>query len=1116
MKKSCTDYYCTSQSQSRFSGGYAKLGKKMLLTAVMFLFTLFSFAQDKIVVSGKVSDAKGLPIPGVTVRVQGTKTGGTTTDFDGKYTLSNVDSNTTLEFTYMGMETAFAKVADRKVINTTMHETASALNEVVVVGFGTQKKANLTGAVSQVKMDEVLGDRPVTTVGSALQGAIPGLNITNSATPGVAASFNVRGVATINTNGNNALVLIDNAEGDINMLNPEDVESVTVLKDAASSAIYGARAAFGVVLVTTKKTKKNQKPVFSYNNNFAYTTPINQVEQAPIADIVHTLGNWSNTPTVGGPTKQNLFLWEKYIRDYNADPINFLTNNPGTFQAEGRFMPASDPTSYYYLKDTNIQNGIFDNHGLQQTHNFTASGGSEAITYRMSLGTVYNDGPLITDKDKYERYNLGSYVGADLAKWFNTSLDFKYNTSNRSLVSLGPIYRQLPNFTPVDTDVPKSTDLNGPRYIFSAPQNYIKYGNPDNYVRKETRIFSRSVLTPFKGFEGIVEYTMDDIFNDTKKFTKSTDYIETNMVVSPSSSFTDEKVPVYFNNKSNSQYRSLNAYASYNFTSPSGDHRFKIMQGFSQERNYYEALNVNRKEVINADLPSISTAAGETIADDAFIDKTIRSAFYRANYNYKDKYLLEANGRYDGSSKFPKLTRFGFFPSFSGGWQVAKEDFMGWSKDWLDEFKLRASWGQIGNQNIMLYNTTTKQWEEVVYGYSPKMDSSRAPWIVGTTQPTTLGMPPLVRQDYGWEVVATTDFGADFSMFNRRLNMTGDYYIRKTSGMLAPGMDYPAVVGASAPLQNTADMENKGWEATVSWRDKIGKVGYYVGFNLYDSQSVITKYNSNNAGLLSINESGNNTTYYVGQKIGEIWGYRNDGYYTVEDFKDTTTWALKDGVTSLAGFSPRPGDVKYKNLSDNGSAPNANQIDSPSGSITTSKPGDREVIGNNAARYSYGINGGVNYAGFDFSFIMNGVGQRDAWVSDMLHFPLLDRNFSTVYSHELDYWQPIDAANGNWQPVNPNPAYPRLYNENNNVGSNTRIQDRYLVNAAYLRLKNITLGYTLPSQAVKKIGFKTVKFFCSVENPYTWSHLEKGRDPESLGWGYPFYKTTSFGLNMAF
>ncbi|OOG63210.1 hypothetical protein B0E44_17680 [Flavobacterium sp. A45] len=1052
----------------------------MFLTAIMFLFTLLSFAQDKIVVSGKVSDAMGLPIPGVTVHVQGAK-GEAITDLDGKYTLKDVDSNATLEFTYLGMETTFAKVADRKVINTTMKETESALHEVVVVGFGTQKKANLTGSVTQIKMDEVLGDRPVTTVAAALQGAVPGLTITNPATPGAAATFNIRGTTSIN--GGGPLVLIDNAVGDINALNPEDVESVSVLKDAASTAIYGAKAAFGVILVTTKKGKKNTKTTFNYNNNFAFTEPINQVEQASVPDILQTYANWSSTATTAGPEGQDYNKWVGYAKDFEVNPQNY--------PEDGRYLAPDG--KYYFLKDNDPQNAIFEDHGYQNTHNFSANGGSEKITYRMSLGTVWNDGPLITDKDKYQRINIGSYVSADLAKWLNTSLDFKYNTSEKSLVGYGNIYTPRQRYYPVGTMMSKiAGDSN--LYPVNTPENFILYGEPTVNIRKNTRFFSRTVMTPFKGFEGVIEYGQDDYVRDDKTFTRSTNMVEINRNMSPSVA-----TPTYSNTKGNNSLTNFNAFASYSFTSPSGDHRFKILQGFSQDRSYTEDLNVNRKEIINADLPSISGSVGEILADDSFVDFTSRSSFYRVTYDYKDKYLLETNGRYDGSSKFPKETRFGYFPSVSAGWQVANENFMDWSNNWLNEFKFRGSWGRIGNQNI------------AAYGYSPKMDASRAPWIVGTTQPATLGMPPLVREDFTWETVETSEVGLDLAMFNRRLNISGSYYIRETSGMLAPGMEFPAVVGAAAPLQNAADLENKGWEAAVSWRDKIGSVRYYIGVNAYDSQAEITKYN-NASRLLTIDGSGNNTSYYVGQKLGEIWGYKNDGFYTVEDFKDTTTWTLNDGVTSIRSTGVRPGDVKFKNLADNGTSI-PNQIDA--GVNTVDDPGDREIIGNSTARYSYGINGGVSYAGFDFSFIMNGVGKRDAWVADELAFPMAN-NTATVYSHQLDYWQPIDAANGNWQPINPNAKYPRIYNDNNNRGSNIRVQDKYLVDASYLRLRNVTLGYNLPSQLVNKVGFTSIKLFSSIENPYTWSHLEKGRDPESLGWGYPYYTTTSFGLNMTF
>jgi len=1027
------------------------------------------------VITGLVQDAKEYSLPGVSVVVKGT-TIGIITDADGKFVLSVPVNATTLVFSFIGMKTQEVAIGSNSNLKVTLAEETVAIEEVVAVGYGTQKKTNLTGSVSQVKMEDLLGDRPLITVAAALQGSVPGLTIANPPTPGATATFNIRGTTSIN--GGGPLVLIDNAEGDINLINPEDIESISVLKDAASTAIYGARAAFGVILVSTKKAKKNTKPVFNYNDNFAFTKPINQVDQASVTDILQTYANWSPTPTTAGPEGQNYVKWVQYAKDFLV--------NPASYPADGRYL-SPDDSKYYFLKDNDPQNAIFDNYGFQQTHNLSATGGSEKITYRISAGHVSNDGPLITSKDSYKRLNIGSYVNADLTSWLSTSIDVKYNTSEKTVVSYGSIYTPRQRYYPVGSMASK---IDGNTYPTNTPENYLLYGNPDKNSTKEARLFSRTVLTPFKGFEGIIEYTMDDFTTDAKSFTKSTTMVEINRNSSPSVS-----VPIYSNTKGNRSYSSLNAYASYSFDTEDKLHHFKVLGGFSQESSYAESLNSNRKEIINADLPSISGAAGEILSDDSFSDVTIRSGFFRANYNFRDKYLFEANGRYDGSSKFPTENRFGFFPSASLGWQVGREDFMKFSKSWLNEFKLRASWGQIGNQNI------------AAYGYSPKMDPTRAEWIVGTTKPATIGMPPLVRQDYTWEVVETQDLGADFAFLNNRLQATTDFYIRKTTGMLSPGMEYPAVVGTGAPLQNAADLENRGWEFSASWKDKIGKVGYNVGFNLYDSQTEITNYN-NASKLLG-------TGYYIGQNIGEIWGYRNDGFYTIDDFKDgwqTNTWALKDGITSIKGVSVRPGDVKYKNLADKGNSV-ANQIDN--GMNTVADPGDMEVIGNTTPRYSYGINGAVNYEGFNFSFVLNGVGKRDYYTSDDLAFPMAS-NTSTVYKHQLDYWQPVDAAAGNYAPVNANAKYPRIYNGNNNISSNTRIQDKYLINASYLRLKNVTLSYNLPAQLVKRVGLSSVKLFTSLENPLTFSHLDAGRDPESLGWGYPYYSTTSFGLNVTF
>jgi hypothetical protein len=381
------------------------------------------------------------------------------------------------------------------------------------------------------------------------------------------------------------------------------------------------------------------------------------------------------------------------------------------------------------------------------------------------------------------------------------------------------------------------------------------------------------------------------------------------------------------------------------------------------------------------------------------------------------------------------------------------------------------------------------------------MASYLASWIQSSVQPTTLYAPGLVSSNFTWENVQTLDFGLDLNMFNHRLQSSFDWYQRDTKDMLAPGMELPSVVGAAAPLQNVANLGTKGWELNVSWHDKIGSVGYNVGFNLYDSRSHVTKYN-NVSGLLS--------SYYEGQEIGEIWGYVSDGYYTAADFSSTTTWKLNTGVTTIQGYNVKPGDVKFQNLNDGTNS--TNQIDA--GSSTLSDPGDRKIIGNSTPHYQFGINGGVNWKGLSLNIFLQGVGKRDFWTSDDRRWPFNSNEFGTIFSDQLDYWKPTDVATGNYTPVNPNPQFFRIYNQMENGGSNKRVQTKYLLNASYIRLKNISLSYNVPAKLVQKIGFASVKLFSSIENPFTWTKLPNGYDPERLSWGYPFYRTSSFGLNI--
>ncbi len=1037
--------------------------------------TVAQGAQQARKVTGKVSDQTGTSLPGVSVVVKGT-TIGSITGADGTFSLQIPADAKSLTFMFVGLKSQEVDITGKNSINITMAEETFGVDEVVVVGYGSQKKVNMTGAVSQVKMNEVLGDRPVISTASALQGTIPGLVVTGGASPGQSKTFNIRGTTSLN--GGSPLVLIDNVPGDLDMINPEDIESVSVLKDAASSAIYGARAAYGVILVTTKKGVKNEKFQLNYNNNFGFENSINRPKQASALDF---LRGYKDAGFLSGNyfAGQNVDKWIQYLTDYQKDPTQFVTTGDGIY-----IPTVGNPTNTrYYLNEKDLYGNMLDNYGFMQSHNVSISGGTANLSYRLSLG--YNDeqGPLLTNKDNYTRITTDAYISADVTKWLNQSVDVRFANSDKSIpydVSGGLYGMRLCMLTPEG----EMAASNGKILPVNTPKNMLMKSAAATTLNKNPRILSKTTIKPFKGLEAVLEYTFNNQSSDYKQYNAPYEYTSIQL----DDSFTANNVSQYWDTKSSTDYNAINAYATYTLDL-NRDHHIKAMAGYNQEKSRYEELAANRKYMINNDLPSFSSATGETKVTDAYSEYSVRGGFYRLNYDYKGKYLFEANGRYDGSSKFPTNSRFGFFPSFSLGWNVANENFMKWSAKYLNVLKLRGSWGQIGNQAIS------------PYAYMPSMASYLANWIQNSVQPTTLYAPGLVSSNFTWEAVQTLDFGLDLNMLNNRLQTTFDWYQRDTKNMLAPGMELPAVVGAAAPLQNVANLGTKGWELNASWHDKIGSVGYSIGFNVYDSRSHVTKY-ANVSGLLN--------SYYEGQEIGEIWGYVSDGFYAVEDFSSTTTWKLNTGVPTIQGYNVKPGDVKFKNLNDGTNS--TNQIDA--GSNTLADPGDRKVIGNSTPRYQFGINGGLNWKGLSLNIFLQGVGKRDFWTSDDRRWPFNSNEFGTLFADQLDYWKPTDPSTGNYQPVNKNPEYFRIYNQMENSGSNRRVQSKYLLDASYIRLKNISLSYNLPVKLVQKIGFSGVKVFSSIENPFTWTKLPNGYDPERLSWGYPFYRTSSFGVNI--
>lgn len=1037
-----------------------------------------SYQQKTKVVEGTVKDSKGEPIIGAIVYDPASRNG-TVTDINGHYRLECAPG-TKLRVSYVGF--ASKEIVAGRDDSVSLSEEDNTLNDVVVVGYGSQKKANLTGSVTTVKMEDVLGDRPLTKASDALLGVAPGLLASsNGNAPGQSRSFQMRGAYSIGSNSTIApLVLIDNVEGSMDMLNPEDIESVTVLKDAASAAVYGARAAGGVILITTKHPQSNTAFRLNYNNNIAFSNAINLPEQVDLDTYLQAYSEAAGDQfwTLGSPSVKR---WRELLAQYRQDPSSLQIYGDGMYKD-------SDGAVYFLHEHDQVKKMLETS--FQQTHNISASGGTKNIRYRLSAGYTFTDGVLVTNKDEYVRKNINGFISADVTRWLTQEATFSYARNKNTLPSsaLGAIYStRLPSFYP-DGTMPAEIEEKSAGVPFFTSYNQIQWSNPSRTTNSNPRIFLKSIIKPIRNLEIDLEYTYDRKDYDYSWYTGSQQFttVQGGVDTTPTLDYLTKL-------KSVTSYNAFNAYATYRLDLLKS-HHFKFMAGFNQESSSYDDISASSYGQAVIEVPSLGGGTSKLVANDSYSDYAVRGGFFRVNYNYASRYLLEVNGRYDGSSKFPKHHRYGFFPSVSAGWNVAEESFMKPTRQWLDGLKLRGSYGMIGNQNIS------------PYAFVPTMSISNkySGWLVDgqyTTAVTTL--PSLVSSDFTWEKVHTLDFGLDLVAFNNRLTLTFDWYQRNTNGMLAPGVQLPAVIGAKAPYENTADMRTRGWELSAGWRDKIGKVSYNVNFNLSDYKSTITKYDSNESKLLS--------SYYEGEQLGEIWGYLADGFYTVDDFVDTKSWKLKDGISKPDGVNPRPGDIKFKNLMDDDHGTNL----ITSGDNTLANPGDRVRIGNSLPRYLFGITLGASYEGFSFSMFMQGTGKRDAWIANTLTIPMYsDYKFIPLYKGLEDYWRPVDEANGDYTCANPGAKFARIYGDYANMGSNYRVSDRFLSNAAYLRIKNITLSYAFPRKLVESLSLYQLKLFLSIENLATFTSLPNGIDPETLSWNYPSRRTFSFGVNV--
>lgn len=1030
-----------------------------------------SASQTNGTCTGTVTDSTGEPMVGASVFVIGSNKG-TSTDIDGNFSLAGVKSGATLRISSVGYKTVNVKW-EGQPLSVVLEDEGNQLDEVVVVGYGVQKKVNLTGAVASVNGD-VLQDRPITNIGQGLQGKIGNLNITPSSggAPGSTSSFNVRGTTSLN--GGGPLVLVDNVQMDPNLVNPNDIESVTVLKDAASAAIYGARAAYGVILITTKKGRANEKPTISVGLSGYWANAAMDFHKVNSLDYINMIDEANQNDGNGNYITA---IQRQHVEDYYY----------GRRDSNGNLWPVYiDPTSgdyemgkYSYCGNTDWWDALYKT-SFNQMYNMSISGGTDKTTYYASLAMVDQGTNRVGADEKYQRYNASLNLDSQIASWLKVGMKMSnaYQTethptgSGNSGVSqmTGMFKGDLSPIMPVKHPDGNYAGQGG----FTNPIAVAALGGNSRYKSNDLWISGLAQITPMKGLFIQADYTWN-VYSYNAKIHQQK-FMEYGIDGREIDYYPWTSRPTYNQqNNSNDYYQAFNAFAQYEWNL-GGSHHFRIMTGYNQEKKVNGSFSGYRPNILTDDSYMLQYATGDPSVSSSATQWSINSWFGRINYDFEGKYLLELVARYDGSSKFPKgrKNRYGFFPSGSLGWRISEESFWEGMRGWWNNMKIRASYGRLGNQAVS---------SNFPYLASYPV-SSKVGMILGGTRPVGIGTPGLVSATLTWEKVDQLDLGFDAAFLGNRLTAEFDWYQRDTKGMLTSGEPLPAVLGTSVPNENAADLRTTGWEISLGWNDRISSIGlnYYARATVADYQAKITKFD-NPQGLLS--------QYYVGRKIGEIWGYESNGLFQTQEEIDNAP-----SQAAIWGGKWEPGMVRYEDLNGDGVVDYGNN--------TLDDHGDRRIIGNSTPRYTFGITVGAEWKGFDFDMFWQGTGKRDYWTSSEQFFP-----FSNQWNTPQDH-----TAGDYWTEDNTNAYFPKLSLGKLN-GANRQASTRYLQNAAYGRLKSLMVGYTIPVKITSKIGIQRVRVYLQGENLLTITPMKKWADPEILGnMTYPLQKKYSIGLNL--
>lgn len=1027
--------------------------------------------QQNGVCNGVVTDTTGETVIGASVVVKGT-TNGTITGLDGDFSLSGVTKGSILVVSFVGYQNTEVKW-NGQPLTIVLKEDTKVLDEVVVVGYGTQKKANLSGAVAAVD-GKVLQDRPITNIGQGLQGVVPNLNITmnNGGAPGATSSFNIRGNTSLN--GGSPLVLVDNVQMDANLVNPDDIESISVLKDAASASIYGARAAYGVILITTKKGKKSDKPTVSLSATGYWQSPaltfhnVNSMQYLTMMDEAYQNDGGSG------------HYFKSQVYQYAEDYFN------GKYDSPVFFDTAYDTYKYGYCGNTDWWDELYKT-SFSQIYTANISGGNDRTTYYASVSMNDQGGILKAGDDKYNKYNANVNISSNITKWLNVSAKIAHTYTDElhptggSTAMNSTAYSGLSSYSGMmKGDLSPLMPVKHPDGHYAGQGSYtnpvaiMEQGGNAQYKQNDLWMTGAVKITPIKGLVINADYTWNFYGKSSNQHVQN--FYDYTAVPGTENYYpwTNPSSVTVTNN--DDYYNAFNAFAEYTF-SLKEKHNFKVMVGYNQENKHKKYHYAGRKNLIDSSNPSLNLAYGDMAMNGSETHWSVNGFFARINYDYKGKYLLELNGRYDGSSKFPHGDRYAFFPSASVAWRVSEEKFWEPIRGWFDNFKLRASYGSLGNQAL----------DESRYGNFPYLATyginTKYGALLNGTRPVAVSVPGLVSASFTWETVNQIDFGFDASFFGGRLNTSFDWYRRNTKDMLTAGQALPAVLGTSVPQENAADMKTVGWEVSLEWNDRLSNgFGYHIKGVLSDYQASITKF-SNPTKLLG--------THYVGEKLNEIWGYVSNGLFQSDED------AKAADQSYLSGGSWGAGDVKYEDLNNDG------KIDI--GKNTLDDSGDRKIIGNSTPRYSYGITAGFDYKGFDFEMFWQGIGKRDYWLGGSQFWGFTDE-WCTPLTSSLDYWTED----------NRDAYFPRLHHYGVN-GGNHQVSTRYLQNAAYLRLKNVVLGYTIPRSITEKVKISRLRVFVQGENLLTFTPLIDSYDPETLNnMTYPINKKISVGLNLTF